>query len=154
MFPSMADRAWFAWQALDRDKLNRPPAIRALERAHGISNAGLSKLIKGQLTKPGFDVLTNCAAALRTTPEWLSREIGEGPVSRWPIPPRPAEWGTPKSKPAKNPKKKTTRLAEELQHSTVASESGALRIAQRGAKEIPSRVTAELPNKSKARSRR
>lgn len=85
----MGHRAWFAWQCLDRDDHGRPPSYRSLEEANELSNNSLRKLIYDRLKRPGWDQLEKLARALKTTPEWLQREQGVGPTSRWPVPPRP-----------------------------------------------------------------
>ena len=88
----MAHRAWHALNCLPRTSKGAHPPVRALEREHGISHAALSKMLKGQLKRPGFEQLTAIAAALNTTPQWLQSGKGDPPVSAWPIPDYPSEW--------------------------------------------------------------
>jgi len=89
MFQSIGHRAWHAYYCLPRDEKGEPPAMRELEREHGVSNGGLQKLIKGNLKRPGYGVLSKLAKALKTTPDWLQAEEGDVPQSSWPIPAYP-----------------------------------------------------------------
>jgi len=89
MFQSIGHRAWHAYYCLPRDEKGKPPSYRSLEDAHGVSNAGLQKMIKGNLRRPGYEVLSNIAAALKVTPHWLQTGEGEPPKSAWPIPAYP-----------------------------------------------------------------
>jgi transcriptional regulator with XRE-family HTH domain len=88
-FQTMADRAWFAWQCLPRDKFGKPPPFRKIEREHGLSNNTIRKLTRGELVRPGYPVIKRAAAALGVSPDWLMEGIGEGPIARYPVPPRP-----------------------------------------------------------------
>jgi transcriptional regulator with XRE-family HTH domain len=94
-FPSMADRAWFAYQCLPKTETGAPPPLRELERANDLSNAMLRKLIRGISKRPSYVELVKMARALNCTPEWLQSEIGDGPVARWPIPVRPTFKASP-----------------------------------------------------------
>jgi lambda repressor-like predicted transcriptional regulator len=85
----MAQRAWFAWHCLPRDEKGRPPSWRSLEADHGLSNATLKRLVDGKLPRPGMERLERMAEALGVTPQWLHSGRGEGPLSRWPVPPYP-----------------------------------------------------------------
>jgi hypothetical protein len=89
-FQTMGERTWWAWHCLPRDDRGTPPDWRALERSVGLANGTLYKFTWDLTTRPGIDTLEKVASALRTTPEWLHNERGEGPMARWPIPPRPA----------------------------------------------------------------
>ncbi len=89
LFQSLADRAWFAWNCLPRDERGDRPKIRELERANGLTNGSLHRLITGVSVRPGFAQLAKMATALNTTPEWLQFEKGTAPTTSWPVPPRP-----------------------------------------------------------------
>src|SRR5678815_817743 len=94
-FPTMGHRAWFAYQCLDRDALGRPPSFRGLERAHGLSNNALRRLIWDELTEPSYETMLRFAAALRCSDRWLWSGDGEGPVADIPVVPRPATKPSP-----------------------------------------------------------
>lgn len=150
MFPSMGHRAWFAWHCLKRDDRLQPPAWRELERANGLTNGSLYKLIWGKATRPSYDRLVRMARALGCTPEWLINENGPGPVASLPVPPRPAE---PAKESAKEPSKKDRSPVSETLGELGFSEGISLHVGERGAKQVPRRVRAELPNKRKASTR-
>jgi hypothetical protein len=145
----MAERAWFAYNALERDERGELPAIRAIERQHGVPHNSLNKFIQGRLTRPGPIVMQSIANALQTSVEWLTLERGEGPVTRWPIPAYPPQY---LKGPARAVKKKKP-LTEELSGAVASSEEGPLHIAKRGAKKTPGRVGTEFANKSKPAGR-
>lgn len=90
MFPSMGHRVWFAWKCLDRDPKGNPPPWRELEDKVGLTNGSIYKATWDIAKRPGFEQLTKLAEALKTTPEWLQAERGEGPRASRPIEPRPA----------------------------------------------------------------
>lgn len=100
-FATMGQRIWYAWHCLPRDERGEPPTLRALERKLELPNATFHKYMweKAKPERAAFDVLRKMATALNTTPEWLLHEDGDGPVSTFPIVPRPAP-------PAPKPRKK------------------------------------------------
>jgi hypothetical protein len=89
MHASLGHRAWFAWQCLPRDDRGRPPSWRSLEIDHDLPNATLPRIIWGRTRRPSAEILSQVAAALGTTIDWLLYERGEGPAARWPVVPRP-----------------------------------------------------------------
>jgi transcriptional regulator with XRE-family HTH domain len=95
-FGGIAQRAWFAWQCLPRQDDGCPAALRELERANGLSNMQLNKLVRGISKRPGLAELRKMANALETTVEWLQFEEGAGPTAKHPVPPWP---GPPTPKP-------------------------------------------------------
>jgi hypothetical protein len=88
-FPTLGHRAWFAYQCLPRDSQGRPPSRRSLERRHGLANKDLARLIWDFYERPSYGKMHKFAAALGTTPEWLDKEEGPGPVTGFPVMPRP-----------------------------------------------------------------
>lgn len=89
MFQSIGHRAWHAYYCLPRDEKGKPPSYRSLEEAHGVANAGLQKMVKGNLRRPGYEVLSKIAAALNVTPHWLQTGEGEPPRTAHTVPPYP-----------------------------------------------------------------
>lgn len=87
--PTMGHRVWWAWKCLPVDERGESPDWRDLERKVGLANGTLYKLCWGVTTRPSFETLEKAARALETTPEWLMREEGHGPVSNWPVRERP-----------------------------------------------------------------
>ena len=88
-FPSRGHRAWFAWKCLPRDERGEPPTFRSLERAHGLANKDLSRLVWDFYKRPSYEKMQRFAAALKTTPEWLEHEEGVGPSAKGYVQPRP-----------------------------------------------------------------
>jgi hypothetical protein len=88
-FATIGHRAWFAWQCLPRDSRGSPPTRRSLEIKHGLSNKDLTRLIYDFYERPSYEKMQKFAAALSTTPEWLDREEGPGPLVGMPVQPRP-----------------------------------------------------------------
>lgn len=99
MHGSMAARAWWAWQCLPRDPRGNAPQFRPLERKHGLSNNTLRKLMGAELRRPSYEVLTNAAAALGCSPEWLQHGKGTAPVATYPV----APWPGPSKKISSSP---------------------------------------------------
>jgi len=81
MRSTITQRAWLAWQCLPRGRNGKPPPIRRLEIAHGLSNAQLRKLILGTTIRPSHDALLKMAAALKCDPVWLSTGEGQSPLA-------------------------------------------------------------------------
>lgn len=94
MFATIAERAWFAWHCLPRNRRNKPPAIRKLELAHGLANAALRKVIYGQTARPAYDSVLKMAAALNCSPQWLVANEGPGPLASTFVEPPPARRGS------------------------------------------------------------
>jgi hypothetical protein len=93
----MGERAWWAYQCLPRDAWGEPPPLRELERAHGLGNAALRKLIWDVTVRPGLAQLEKLAAALQVTPEWLQFGRGTMPLaSAYPVPRPPPPAGIQK----------------------------------------------------------
>lgn len=88
-FHTMADRAWFAYQCLPRDKKGSPPSIRGLEEKYGLSHASLNKLFWGWTDEPSYAQLKRFCAALQVSVDWLHDGAGVGPYTNMPVPPRP-----------------------------------------------------------------
>ncbi len=86
---TLGHRAWYALQALAGAPGVRPPSKHSLEVKYGLSNKDLSRLIWDVYERPSYEKMGKFAAALGTTPEWLDREEGPGPVIDWIIAPRP-----------------------------------------------------------------
>lgn len=89
MFQTLAERAWFAWHCLPRNKRDKPPPIRKLEIAHGLANAALRKIILGYTLRPAHDSLLKAALALNCDPRWLSTGEGQGPLASTFVAPGP-----------------------------------------------------------------
>jgi transcriptional regulator with XRE-family HTH domain len=75
----MGHRAWWAYQCLPKDRMGHAPKFRELERAAGLTNNQLRRLIWDEYKRPGLEQLEKFAKALNTTAEWLQFERGEGP---------------------------------------------------------------------------
>lgn len=86
---SLADRAWWAFHSLPRDRLGRPPAATALEQAHGLSRGTLGKIFSGSRKTAEASTLARMAKALNVTADWLASGIGSTPRPTGFVPPRP-----------------------------------------------------------------
>lgn len=73
--PSLADRTWFAYQCIPGK-----PSMSSLEAEVGLPHGTISKTKDGIKKHHEYDTMKRLARALRTTPEWLTEEEGEGPV--------------------------------------------------------------------------
>jgi hypothetical protein len=98
----MGHRAWFAWKCLPRDSRGNPPSWRELEGGHGLTNGSIYKIVWDRTTRPSYEQISKVAAALSTTPEWLQREEGAGPLASVYVEPRPVSPEQAKLRPARS----------------------------------------------------
>jgi hypothetical protein len=92
---AFAERAWRAYLALPRDARGKPPSVRGLEFANGLSAATLHKIFRGRMHLR-HDTMPKVAAALSVSVEYLVDGKGPAPKlsGRWE--PRPGtETGIP-----------------------------------------------------------
>ncbi len=86
---TFTDRCWWAYNCLDPGPTGRLPSYRSLETEHGLPLAVLSKLFRRTIASVDAETLPKLAAALRTSPEWLTSGSGDAPTARGPIPALP-----------------------------------------------------------------
>jgi transcriptional regulator with XRE-family HTH domain len=89
LLPALADRVWFAYHCLPRDKAGAPPSLRSLEAACGLANGTIQKTAKGQRKEHTKSTFRLMAQALRVTESWLEFGGDNGPIPTGMVPPRP-----------------------------------------------------------------
>ncbi len=73
---SLAERVWFAFNCLPREK-GTLPKPKPWEARHGLSNGQLLKICTG--TEPSASTLAKLATALGVTTDWLVYGTGQPP---------------------------------------------------------------------------
>lgn len=90
MGATLADRVWYAIHCMPRNEVDgAPPDYKAIEGMAGLSNATVSKIVRGLRPKPAGQTVQSLAKVLGVTPTWLLSGSGEAPELTGPIPPRP-----------------------------------------------------------------
>lgn len=140
MFLTLAQRAWYAWHCLARDKKGNPPSLRKLseESTPEISHGQLHKLVMGKSSRPGITEFLKMAKALQCDPQWLQDGTGEAPTPQHhlQIP------NGPPPRPKKEPKVKASTGRDELPTGDVATfKQNAEKISQRPLRGIPERTS-------------
>lgn len=88
MDTTVAERAWWAYHCLPRDKRGKPPAATRLESSVGLGRGTLGRLFSGERV-PIPENLEKAATALEVTSAWLTFGEGVAPSLTGPLPPRP-----------------------------------------------------------------
>jgi len=90
ILPTLADRAWFAYHCLPRDRRGKLPFLKELELEHGLSGGTLSHMMSGRRSQFRFETMPKISEALRVSEPWLrGDEDARGPTLTGPLPPRP-----------------------------------------------------------------
>src|SRR5687768_3132483 len=90
---SLADRVWYAWHCLPRDKRGHPPSWKSLELKYDISPATFSKLCNESRRSVDMETWPKLEEALRVPAAWLIKGEGKPPMPTGPIPDRRARYG-------------------------------------------------------------
>jgi hypothetical protein len=90
ILPTLADRAWYAYHCLPRDRRGKLPSVRELERDHALAQATLAHIFTGRRALHRSDTAPKIAKALRASESWLRGDAGaRGPTLTGMLPPRP-----------------------------------------------------------------
>jgi transcriptional regulator with XRE-family HTH domain len=94
ILPTLADRAWYAYHCLPRDRNGKPPTFKELEAAEQLPYSTLSHVMSGRRSQQRHETFAKIARALRVTEAWLRGEAAEhGPTLTGEWPPRPGTGG-------------------------------------------------------------
>lgn len=85
---SFADRAWYAYHCLPRNRRGKPPSYNSLEEKHGISTGTISRAMLGDREEFSKTTLEKLARALSVSVGWLVEGVGDKPALTGQIPPR------------------------------------------------------------------